>query len=186
MRYYERYRFCPACGVSYPENAFDKAAIVYRCSECSYEFFQHSYPSATAVIPKQDNESEVLLIARGIEPNIGLLALPGGFTDYGEHPERTVVRETREEVQIEITDIRFLCATLVDYLYEGMHICVLEHAYLAAAIDSAPKQIDNNETESIGFYDVFEVLSNPSMLAFPEHMNVLTHYVKTLPSHKQL
>ena len=49
----------------------------------------------------QTNEPLVLLITRGRPPFEGMLAFPGGFVDYGEDPKDAVLRELREECNVE-------------------------------------------------------------------------------------
>lgn len=45
---------------------------------------------------------EILLIKRGIEPFKDKWALPGGHVDYGETVEQAVIRETKEETDLDI------------------------------------------------------------------------------------
>ncbi len=46
------------------------------------------------------NGFEILLITRGRDPHKGSLATPGGFVDYNEDPEVSVLRELEEECGI--------------------------------------------------------------------------------------
>ncbi len=59
-----------------------------------------------ALVP--DGEASlVLLVERGNEPYLGMLALPGGFVDPGETAERAARRELAEETGIECFEGRF-------------------------------------------------------------------------------
>src|SRR5690242_20915491 len=44
----------------------------------------------------------VLLLRRGIEPQIGKWTFPGGYVDLGESPAQAALRETREEVGMQV------------------------------------------------------------------------------------
>jgi len=55
-----------------------------------------------------DAGGRVLLIRRAHEPFRGAYALPGGFVDIGETVEEACRREVREEVGIEVDDLRLV------------------------------------------------------------------------------
>jgi len=49
--------------------------------------------------------TKLVLIKRGGEPYKGQLALPGGFVNEGETVESALLRETREELGIDLSDV---------------------------------------------------------------------------------
>lgn len=53
----------------------------------------------------------VLLIRRKTAHGNGTWSVPGGHLEFGETPEQCAIRETAEEVGIEINRIRFVAAT---------------------------------------------------------------------------
>lgn len=55
--------------------------------------------------------NQVLLIRRKNVHGAGSWSTPGGHLDFGETPEQCAIRETQEEVGIEIKDVRFVAAT---------------------------------------------------------------------------
>lgn len=56
-----------------------------------------------------DDQDRILLLEHVFRPDGGW-GIPGGFLNKGEQPEAAVRRELREEIGIEIKDVRFLFA----------------------------------------------------------------------------
>jgi ADP-ribose pyrophosphatase YjhB (NUDIX family) len=89
-------KFCPRCG-SAAEVSFPRSL---RCASCGYGAFYNPKPVACA-IPATDG-GDLYLMRRGFEPSRGLWTMPGGFVDLGESVEEAAVRETKEEIGVDI------------------------------------------------------------------------------------
>ena len=89
-------RFCPRCTalaeVDYPRSL--------ACRQCGYKEFFNPKPVAAAVV--RDAAGRFVLLRRGFEPGQGLWTFPGGFVDLGESVEEAAIRETREELEVDI------------------------------------------------------------------------------------
>ena len=72
-----------------------------------------------AVIIERDGK--VLLIKRKNAHGAGTWAVPGGHLEFGETPEACAMRETREEVGIAISHVRFAAITNDLFSQEGKH-----------------------------------------------------------------
>ena len=72
------------------------------CDACGNDGYSNPAVAVDAVALREgESGTEVLLIRRGGEPWKGRLAFPGGFVDYGEDPERAVLRELEEETGVD-------------------------------------------------------------------------------------
>ena len=72
------------------------------CDACGRDGYSNPAVAVDAVALREgESGTEVLLIRRGGEPWKGRLAFPGGFVDYGENPERAVLRELEEETGVD-------------------------------------------------------------------------------------
>jgi NAD+ diphosphatase len=92
---------CPRCGEKTEriEGEWGK-----KCPRCTYEHYPHLHP-ATIVLVRDGNR--VLLTRKaGWAPN--RYALVAGFVDNGESLESCVAREIKEEVGVDVTDIRYV------------------------------------------------------------------------------
>lgn len=147
---------------------------MFACRACAYEFFQHSSPAATAVVPSCDHADQIVLLTRSTPPGKGLLGLPGGFLHYGEEPAAGVAREVREEIEIDITVDRLLDAYTVDYEYKGARVKVVELVFLTQPIEWRGAGVRTGEASEIGLFSVRE--ASRLSLAFPEQRQALARY----------
>jgi len=92
----EGVRFCPRCGKP-ADVAFPRSI---SCPHCGYGAYYNPKPVACA-IPRTAT-GEVLLLRRGFAPGEGRWTFPGGFVDLGESTEQAAMRETLEELQIDV------------------------------------------------------------------------------------
>jgi ADP-ribose pyrophosphatase YjhB (NUDIX family) len=172
---WNHFRFCPRCGHEYAGPAV-APTIVLWCAHCEYEFYQHSSPAATAVIPSAERPDQVLLLTRNTPPGRGLLALPGGFLQYDERPVDAMRREVREETLIDVEPDVLLDSYLVDYEYKGARVSVVELVFLTRPIGRDVRSLRSGEASGLDYYDCAEILRSPSRLAFPEQQQSLARY----------
>ncbi len=99
-------RFCPLCAGAMelrtvlPDHKRHKV-----CSRCGYIDFQSPKLVAGCLVI---DAGRVLLLRRAIPPRLGYWTFPGGYVDFGEMPERAALRETVEEVGMNVTLERLL------------------------------------------------------------------------------
>ena len=139
---------CPACGSG--DIIFDKDKKLI-CRDCSFTYF-HNVAAAVGVILEYDGK--VVLIKRAKEPGKGKLDLPGGFVDPEESAEDAVIRETKEEINIDIKELRYLGSFPHIYKYKDVlyHTCDL---FFYCKIDALPTDFDRKEIEEL-------ILTNPN------------------------
>lgn len=92
---------CPRCGES---TARIEGEWGKRCPRCRYEHYPHLHPAVIVLVRDGDR----VLLARKREWAPGRYALVAGFVDNGECLEGAVAREVREEVGVEVDDIRYV------------------------------------------------------------------------------
>jgi len=89
----QRHTFCSFCGVRFDADAGWPRA----CRSCDNVTYRNPTPVAVALQPV---DSGLLTVRRGIEPRRGMLALPGGYIDYGESWRHAAARELMEETGV--------------------------------------------------------------------------------------
>ena len=112
----------------------------------------------------QGEDGRWLFIRRAREPGKGKLAPPGGFIDIGETAEDAAHRELREELGIEVADLRFLCSAPNTYFYREVSYPTLDLFFTARLAPGAqPKALE--DVAHFGWFQAGEVQEQD--LAFP-------------------
>ena len=89
---------CWSCGqeaeVEYIEGRDRKV-----CPDCRTVLYENPFPTTAAVCLGE--EGDLLLVRRSVPPGKNEWCLPGGFLELGETPEEGVLRELKEETNLD-------------------------------------------------------------------------------------
>lgn len=95
------HRHCGACGAPTRRH---EARRALRCSGCGRLHFPRVDPCVIALVAR----GREVLLARGARFRTGLRSCLAGFVEPGETAEEAVRREVREEVGLEVDNIRYV------------------------------------------------------------------------------
>ena len=115
MRNDANFNFCPLCG-SEKINFVDNKK--WFCSACGFDLY-HNVAAAVNVIIS-DKNGFVLFEKRAKNPRKDFLALPGGFVDADEGAEQAALRECREEANLVVSEVTYLCSFPNTYEYKNI------------------------------------------------------------------
>jgi ADP-ribose pyrophosphatase YjhB (NUDIX family) len=125
------FQYCPRCGAA---GLSLRGVRSVRCAECDFLFYLNC---AAAVCGLVFHQGKLLLCVRAKAPQQGALDWPGGFIEFDETAEDALRREVREELNIEIENLRYLMSAPNNYLYAGMLYKTLDVFFTAEAKDIA-------------------------------------------------
>jgi len=103
MRWHFDHQFCSRCGQPTEQHSKD---IAKACINCAIDFYPRLSPCIITLVTRGD---ECLLAwhTRSTEEKYSCLA---GFIEVGESPEQTLEREVKEEVGINVSNIRYVAS----------------------------------------------------------------------------
>lgn len=96
------HRFCGQCASPMQGHALNERARV--CPNCDHSCYPRINPCVIVVVVRGDD----LLLARAHRFTNGMFSALAGFMEVGESAEDTLVREVREEVGVEIANVRYV------------------------------------------------------------------------------
>ncbi|HLC70197.1 MAG TPA: NUDIX domain-containing protein [Patescibacteria group bacterium] len=122
-------------------------------------------------------DGETLLTKRHGAHAEGTYGSLGGHVEFGETPTETVKREAREELGIEVGNLRF--ATCVNMVKYGKHY--VDISFVADIISGEPIIMEPDRIESVGWYDLNNL---PEPLFEP--VRIVLEQIKSGVSYKEI
>jgi len=167
-----RLTFCPSCG----SNSLDPDSVKsFKCRQCGFEFFLNCAAAAMAII--LDGHNRVLATVRAKNPGKGTLDLPGGFAEPGESIDRCLIREIKEELNLEITDLEFFCSFANTYPYNRVVYPVTDMAFTCTVRNFSPIT-PMDDVAGVRFIPVHDL--DTGMFGMDSAQKVLEKFKKTI------
>lgn len=158
--------YCSVCG--------EKVSLVipegdnrhrYVCVSCSTIHYQNP-KVVTGCIPQWNDK--ILLCKRAIEPRYGLWTLPAGFMENSETNIEGAARETAEEANARLDNMRLFC------VFSIVHINQIYTMYRGDVVDGAASP--GAESLEVAFYTEDEIPWKE--IAFPVIAETLRLYYR--------
>jgi 8-oxo-dGTP diphosphatase len=110
-----------------------------------------------------DEHGRVLLTLRKLPPEAGCWSIVGGKLDYLERLEDCAVRETREEVGLDVSLAALLCVTGHLLPQEGQHW--VSPAYWGRVLNGEAKNCEPQKTSQVRWFALADLPLNLTMTA---------------------
>jgi mutator protein MutT len=141
-------KYCPRCGSKQFFTLNHGRSFI--CEECNFNYYFNNSAAVACLIFNKDGH--LMLARRAIEPNIGMLDLPGGFVEPNETAEEAVIREIKEELQVRITEMSYLVSFPNEYVYSDLTVFTLDLAFICK-INDRDEIVPGDDISDVEFID---------------------------------
>lgn len=164
-------KFCSNCGSKTKNFKFP-----YQCYSCKEVHYNNPAPAVNLLQPvlMGNGSIGIVTIRRDIKPNIGKLALPGGFIDEKETWIDAAVREMREEANIHVHPHSI--SLLKVESNQKKDVILIFGVAKPISLSSLPPFIVNSEcSERV-------IITEKQEMAFPNHEIIISDFFDTFNS----
>ena len=162
-----QFRFCPRCG---SEETADHGHNAVACAACGYVYYHSSVAAVVGIIEFQDR---IVVTRRANNPHQGMWAIPGGFVEYGENLEGALIRELKEELNLEIAKLAYLASFASQYPYRDV-LYFPTVAYFTSRVDDLSGMRPGDDVDRYRLIPPAQLLKEE--LAFPADTEALRTY----------
>jgi 8-oxo-dGTP diphosphatase len=149
--------YCPYCASEVEHREIAQRHRPF-CGSCETAFFEDPKVAVAVVIEQND---QVVLQRRTIDPGSGLWTFPSGYVDRGEPLEEAAVREAWEEVGLQVELQRLLG------VYSSPGETVVLNVFVATPQAGRLQSLDEND--AVGYFSP----DNLPELAFPNDQDII-------------
>ena len=154
---------CSYCGSPFLENQ----PWPRTCANCGHVSFLNPAPVAVVLAPV---DAGLLIVRRGIEPQKGKLALPGGYIDFNESWQQAAAREVWEETGVVIEPQELELFTVLSPS-QGEYLLIFGLAQRRTSASLPLFTPTKEATERL-------ILTAPEELAFPLHTQAIKAFFR--------
>lgn len=150
MRWNEQVRYCCTCGAELPPINLQAVPAQRVCPKCGKVHFPRIEP---CVIVRIQRDGKILL-AKHVQRNTDIYACIAGFVEAGESVEHALQREIREEIGIEVTNIRYFGSQSWPFPDQLMIAFIADYA-------SGEICLQKEELQEVGWFSEDELPAHP-------------------------
>jgi len=92
---YKDVNFCLRCGHKLELKTDHENKLRPHCPACNWVYYKNPIPAVAVVLFNENRE--LLLVKRGLQPKAGFWALPSGYMEINLTPEENALQELEEE-----------------------------------------------------------------------------------------
>ena len=155
--WYMENKFCGKCGTKTAEKSDERAII---CPNCSTVVFPKISPAIIVAILCKDK----ILLAHNSNFEQKRYSLVAGYVDVGETLEETVMREVKEEVGLDVKNIRYYKSQ--PWAFSGSMMI----GFTAEADDTQPIRPDNVEITEADWFSRENLPNHPPKISIAGEM----------------
>jgi NAD+ diphosphatase len=152
MNWFVHNKFCGKCG---SPTTLKKEERAITCPSCQTTVYPKISPAIIVAILCKNR----ILLAQGINFRSRFYSLVAGYADIGESLEDTVAREVKEEVGLDVHNIRYYASQ--PWPFSGSMMI----GYIAEADDTQPIRIDEKEISAAAWFTRGNLPNHPATIS---------------------
>lgn len=125
------FEYCLQCGANTLHWGEKKRS--FKCESCDFDYYINNSAAVACLITNE--LGDLLFTRRAFDPNKGMLDLPGGFVEPMESAEEAVIREIKEELNLDVTKIKYLISYPNLYPFSGIIVPTIDLAFICEVND---------------------------------------------------
>ena len=165
------FRFCPGCGAAGIDVRADRSIL---CKQCGFHYYFNAAAAVAGLI--EDDRGRLLLTVRAHDPGKGALDLPGGFVDFDETAEDALMREVKEELNLEVTKCSYFKSFPNTYIYDNITMRTVDLAFICV-VESLESLKLSDEIDDVRFLNPSEI--SLDRIGFDSIRNIVSEYLRT-------